>query len=161
MKKNLITNHCSESTADAYRNTLLRKNRYFILLAVLGLLMVAAAMLNLTLHFAPDAMDIVDLYCIIGCTLIALSAAKLFQNRRLLHNEALFQKARLKNTDERNLAISAKAIQGAAGTVIIGCYFAMLIGGFFNMTVFWCFWIVIMLFGLAYCIFWGYYNAKM
>lgn len=161
MKKRILTTNSPEAAADAYRNSLRRKNHYYVMMAVLGLLMIAAAILNLTLHFAPDAMDTVDLYCIIGFTLIALSMAKLFQNRRLLRNEALFQKARLKNTDERNLAIYAKAIQGAAGTVVIGCYFAMLIGGFFNMTVFWCFWIVIMLFILAYCILWGYYNSKM
>lgn len=52
-------------------------------------------------------------------------------------------------------------MQAAAVTVVIGSYVAMLTGGLFHRMIFWCFWLVIMLYMLAYFIFAGYYRSKM
>lgn len=158
---NNFTNAASSSVSDDYSKVLRRKSTYFVLMAVLGILMIIAATLNLTLHFAPNSEDTLNLYYGMGTGLTAVSLIKLLQNRRLLHSEALLKKARLKNLDERNLALTAKAMQGAATTVVMGCYLAMLIGGFYNIVLFWCFWSVIMLYALGYCIFLGYYRTKM
>lgn len=43
-------------------------------------------------------------------------------------------------------------MQAAAVTVVIGSYVAMLTGGLFHRMIFWCFWLVIMLYMLAYFI---------
>lgn len=158
---NYFIDNSSEATSDPYRVSLLRKNRFFALMTGLGLLMIAAATLNFSLQFAPNADSVMEFYCGIGSALTAVSLIKLFLNRRLLRNESFLKKARLQYMDERNLALNSKSTQSAAGTVLIGCYLAMLIGGLYNMTIFWCFWSVIILFLFAYCIYFRYYQTKM
>lgn len=146
---------------EGFRMYIKKKNRLFMLFAVLGLLMIAVAVSDSILQYASAKQHILDLYCGIGSGLFFVSLVKLVMHRRILHNSELCKAARLRHQDERNITIQAKAMQGAAVTVVMGSYVAMLIGGLFHMMIFWCFWLVIMVYMLAYFIFTGYYRSKM
>lgn len=148
-------------TNDDYRKIIKKKIRAMQILFLVGIFTILA-------NIAGSLTGLINLdsflsgLCLgMGCGLITAAIIKIIQYRKILGNEERLKEERLKYTDERNLAITAKAVHSATFSVIILSYVAMLVGACFNRIIFFCFWLIIMAFMLIYFIFLKYYSRKM
>lgn len=152
----------SVTTNEEFRKVLEKKIRIFILLILIGIITSGIAIGAKCLSYENASNDwLITFYSGIGFGLIFASIIKIMRFKQIMANEDLLKKERLKNYDERNRQIAAKAMQTATIIVMIFSYIAMLIGAFYNRVVFYCFWWIVILFTLCYAILFKYFNRKM
>ncbi len=151
----------SVKTNDDFRKVLQKKSRLMGILILLGFITILTVGAAAITGFLESDSYLCGLYLGLGCGLVFAGILKILQFRRISGNAELLKKERLKYTDERNHAISAKAVQTATIVVLILSYLAMLIGVCFNRMIFYCYWSIIMVFLIAYMICNKYYSRKM
>ena len=90
---------------EEFRRQLKAKNKFMWLFIVLGIF--SAAVAYYCEFFGEMNVDdyMLGVYCGIGVGLVGAGVALLIRNKRLLKDEAKLKKARLEQTDERNVEI--------------------------------------------------------
>lgn len=156
-------------TNEEYSKIIEKRIPYFILIIILGILTASIAICNEIWGFMSNIllnnnnnMSLMDgFYTGIGTFLTVIATISIIRYKKILKSDSSLKKERLKVQDERNQMIVTKAAQSATFTVIICSFFIMLIVGFYNRTVFFCFWGIVVLFFISYRFFNSYYNRKL
>lgn len=116
-------------TDEDYKKSLKKKMIAYRVLFLLGLItivtfQIAREWFQMTL---PDFM--MGFYSGIGAGLIGVSLILTLKTRRILRSPEALRRSRIKNTDERNVNISAKSMRTALFVLLIAMYLVMIIGG--------------------------------
>ncbi len=148
-------------TNDDFRKIIGRKSNIMKLLIFCGFVTILVTWIAAMAGLLDSDSFFCGLYVGLGCGLILAGTIKVLQMRKLLRNEELLKKERIKFTDERNRAITAKAVQTSIFIILVLSYAAMLIGVFYSKIIFYCYWSMIIAFFLVYLACIKYYNHKM
>lgn len=148
-------------TNEEFRRIVEKKKKIMGMFCLLGAITVLADAIAATAGLLESDSYLCGLFLGLGCGLIGAGLLKLLQLKKISSNEELLKKERLKYTDERNRAITSKAILMTTLVILLLSYLAMLIGAFYSRTVFYCFWFVLIGFFFLYAIFFRHYNRKM
>ena len=148
-------------TNDDFRKIIKKKNKIMLMLILIGGITILVVGLAVAAGLLDSDSYLCGLYLGLGTGLIFAGILKILRHRKILQNEELLKKERLKYTDERNRAISSKAMETSLFILLILSYMGMLIGVFYSRIIFYCYWSVIMAFLLLYIICTRYYNHKM
>ena len=148
-------------TNEDFRKVLKKKSRFLGVLALAGVVTILADIIAVAAGVLDSDSYLCGLYLGLGCGLIGAGFIKILQLKKISRNEERLKEERLKYTDERNYAISAKAIRSATIAVLALSYLPMLIGAIYSRIIFYCFLSVVMGFIFFYFIFTAYYKRKM
>ncbi|NLL75824.1 MAG: hypothetical protein GX235_01040 [Clostridiales bacterium] len=138
-----------------------KRIRIFYWLITAGGITAAIALCNELFWHIGENSWLNGVYTGVGSGLIFAAIISIIKNKKVLKDEALLKEERLRTQDERNRTISAKAMQSATFALFILSYIALLIGGFFSRTIFYCFWWIVIIFTFSYLIFRKYYSYKI
>lgn len=149
-------------TDEDYKRLLLRRQRFYIVLMLLGLTTMAIAFLaeflawNVTL-----SANALGFYCGAGTGATFATIVFLIRTRRMMKNPEAIRKARIKETDERILEIGRHAAVVAGYVLLIVLYLVCLIGGLFYPELLMILAGLISVFLLAYSVSFAIYNKRM
>lgn len=126
------------TTLEEYKAAVRRRVNLFWGLSALGALTLAVTVLLVGGQAAEtgDAAHLHGFWCGIGAGLIVAGSLLATRTRALLKNEEKLRRAQLEEQDERNQAVTARALSLTAAVLVFGIYAAMLVASFFSMTVF-------------------------
>lgn len=126
------------ATAEEFRRLLRSFQRWTAVLAVLGMLTVAFALLGVPLLVTgTERADFFSgFYTGVGCAVTVVSLAGYLRVRRLLQDDAAFQREFTRQTDERNVEIAGRALQTAGVVLAIILYAVLLVCGLFAPELF-------------------------
>lgn len=126
------------TTLEEYKAALRGRVRLFWGVSLLGVLTLAATLLLMggRIASAPNTAHLEGIWCGIGFGLTVAGALFSVRTRALLKNQEKLRRAQLEEQDERNQAVTTRALSLTAGALVLGMYAAMLVSSFFNMTVF-------------------------
>ncbi len=146
---------------EEYRKQIQAKNKCIWGLILLGLI---TAVIAYYMEFSGK-MKVDDymlgVYCGLGVGLVASGIAFLIRNKRLLKDEAKLKKARLEQTDERNVEIGIHAQRIAAMVLLVAMYLVFLLGGLYESVLSKVMACLICLFVAVYSIAWRVLNKRM
>ena len=153
-KKNVKNN-------EDYKEVLKAKRVVWLIMLLLGILTIGVGLMS-NMWALPNIDDYMKgLYLGFGVGLSVVCSLKLLKIGKVLKNENLLKKERLKNYDERNISIYQKAIVSASFMSMLICYAVALVAGLFNtfitQMIFACVGVYLMIF-LA---FYFYYQKRM
>ena len=146
---------------EEFRRQLKAKNKFMWLFIVLGIF--SAAVAYYCEFFGKMKVDdyMLGVYCGIGVGLVGAGVALLIRNKRLLKDEAKLKKARLEQTDERNVEIGIHAQRIAAMVLLVAMYLVFLLGGLYESVLSKVMACLICLFVAVYSIAWRALNKRM
>ena len=149
-------------TDEEFRRQLEARKRVTLASAVLG----AAAVLSgiLMIFLMPDAEQtffLAGVYCGVGAAAVVLSVKFLLKMKKMLRDESLLRRERIKAGDERNSEIGKKAVSASVTVFMFAMLAALLAAGFFSMEVFWTLWAVTVGYGLLIKLLELYYKRHM
>lgn len=126
------------TTLEEYKAALRRRVWAYLCLIPLGLLTLATTLLLMggKISDMGDLAHLEGIWCGLGTGLIFFGAIYAWRTRTLLKDEARLRRSQLEEQDERNYAISSRALNLTAVTLLCVLYVAMLISSFINITVF-------------------------
>lgn len=148
-------------TNEEYLNHLKKGMKTSVLTLIVGISTIAIAVLNEVFGFVDDNSLVNGLYAGLGTGIVIGSIIGILKSKKVMKNETLLKKERLKKQDERNQLIADKALKAATATILLISYAAVLVAGFYSKVALFCFWFIAVVFGLSYQCFVMYYNKKM
>ena len=121
---------CNARTNEEYKLELKKRQRLMGILLLLGILTLATMVSLIILK--PETMEnyTVGFFCGVGTGLILGGLLGIIKIRKTLKDEAAIKEARLTETDEREQAISAKAIQTTLKILLLSIYLLLLFCSF-------------------------------
>ena len=149
------------NTDEEYRRKLEDRQK----LSWVTLLMGSAAVIAgiIMLRVMPDSYRtgfLSGLYCGVGASVIVADIISLIKVRKLLKDEALLHRERIKESDERKNEIAKKAAATAVTVFIFILFATLIVSGFFSMEVFWTLWGSLIAYFLIFIGFKTYYAKK-
>lgn len=146
---------------EEYKKELKRRNLWYLLIAVLGILAAVAAFAAGQSGTAQIPEYILGVYCGVG-TGITLGMGILFaRNLLLLKNEEKLKQSRLENADERLEMIGNKASHTALKVLMLAGSAAALIGGIYEPVLIRVLIFELDMFLFSYLAAFAYYKKKM
>lgn len=133
-------------TDEEYRKKLIAKNQVNILLCIVGAVSIIVAVVRLLYTHEMQESFTCGVFAGTGGAIMIASGGAIRKTKKLLKDAKLLRKERLKETDERNNVIQQKTTYLSSTILLVVCYLALLISCFFNMTVFWTIWSILMLY---------------
>lgn len=124
------------ATNEDYKKVIKSRMRTMVLLFILGIITLGVSLYVKSLPYPSLNEHMTFAYMGVGTGLTAAAAVLWIRYRLMIKNDAALKKNRLADTDERNLEISRKAFQTATVVLLVACYAAGLIGGFFYPILF-------------------------
>ena len=121
---------CNARTNEEYKAELKKRQRLMGVLLLLGIITLVTMLAFLLLK--PETLEsyTAGFFCGVGTGLILASLLGIFKIRKTINDEAALKEARLTETDEREQAISAKAIQTTLKIVLLSLYLLLLLCSF-------------------------------
>ena len=149
-------------TDEDYRKLLLRRQRTYIGMMILGIVTFAVATLAeiLSWDIALSSRDL-GFYCGMGTGVTFGALVFLMRVRRSLKSPEKLHAARIKATDERMLEISRRSIAAAGYALLIAVYLACLIGGLYYPVLLTALAILAGIFLITYMMSFFIYSKKM
>ena len=149
------------STNEEFKEVLRAKISLYFIILLLGIITMGVSVwVRIIGGFGlEDYMQ--GVYCGVGGGLIGASLALIVKNKIILKSEEKIKKERLKNYDERNIAISQKALLSALGVLMVALYLMGLIGGLFNPILMRALSFLVLVFLVGYLVFYKIYFKKM
>lgn len=122
--------HCNARTNEEYKTELKKRKCLMLTFLLLGILTLITAIFFLI--FQPETSEnyTVAFFCGVGVGLILGGLMGIFKIRKTMNNEAALKEARLTETDEREQAISAKAVHMTLKIVLLSLYLLLLLCSF-------------------------------
>ena len=119
-------------TDDDYRRVLLRRQRFFIGMLIIGIFTGAIAACAEFLEWDVTlSSHTLGFYSGVGTGLSFGAIVLLVRLRRTLKNDEFLRKARIRETDERTQDINRRALAVAGYALLIAVYLICIIGGLF------------------------------
>ena len=125
----LLSGKGDYATNEGYRKTVKRKIKVMSLIIVLGLVSIAAVEICKYFFNIPINDYTEGLYLGIGTGLVACGTILIVKRKRLLADEEKLKKARIAESDERNLAIANASWKTATIALLFAVYAEFLIAG--------------------------------
>ncbi len=122
--------------------------------AVLGFVILWKELLGIPEHQA-------GVLCGFGIGLIIGSVSLFIRIKTTLASEEKIKESRLRETDERELAVNSKALRMTAYIILVCLYLCMLIGGLFEPMITYICCLLIGIFLISYTVLKKYYQRKM
>lgn len=143
---------CNARTNEEYKTELKKRQRLMGILLLLGILTLAT-MITLIL-IKPDTLEsyTAGFFSGVGTGLILGGLLGILKIRKTLKDEAAIKKARLTETDEREQAISAKAIHTTLKVLLLSIYLLLLLCSFVTIEAVTVLSLLIAIFFLTYII---------
>lgn len=149
------------NTDEKYRVYIQKRQKLWIGLALMGLLTLGVGILCGMNVMGDQTSFLSGLYSGVGGGMLAVAIGRAMKDRKLLKNSRVLHSERLKAQDERLIAVGEKS-QSMSGLIAFGfAYVGLLVSGFFNMTVFWTLWVVVIAYAIIYVITFAIVNRKM
>lgn len=153
--------NCTARTNEEYKVELKKRQRLMIVLLVLGILTLAVmAVLILTKPETTESYT-AGFFCGIGIGLTLASILCIRDLQKTMTDEAALKEARLKETDEREQAISAKALQMTLKIMLLSIYLLALLCSFITTETASVLALLLAIFFLSYIISRKIYSNKM
>lgn len=132
------------NTDEKYRVYIQKRQKLWMVLALLGIITLGVGILCGMNVIGKQESFLSGLYSGVGGGMLAVAIGRAMKDRKLLKNSRVLHSERLKAQDERLIAVGEKS-QSMSGFIAFGfAYAGLLVSGFFNMTVFWTLWVVVM-----------------
>ncbi|MBP7349347.1 MAG: hypothetical protein KA965_11765 [Butyrivibrio sp.] len=125
----LLSGKGDYTTNEGYRKTVKRKIAVMSLIIILGLVSIAAIELCKHIFNIPITDYTEGLYLGIGTGLVACGTILIIKRKRILADEEKLKKARIAESDERNLAIANASWKTATIALLFAVYAEFLIAG--------------------------------
>lgn len=132
-----------------------------VLSLLLGIATVAAAIFWVQNTISSQMVFLSGLFTGLGSVMIVASIITIVKISRLFKDERKLHQQRLKEGDERIHTIARQAGFVAGTVVILAEYLALLVSGFFNLTVFWTLWAAVIFHSGLIAVLTKYYKKKM
>lgn len=158
--KGLLYN-CSARTNEEYKVELKKRQRLMVILLCLGILTLATMIILILIK--PDTTEnyTAGFFCGVGTGLILGGFLGVQKIRKTLKDEAELKEARLTETDEREQAISAKAIHTTLKILLLSIYLLLLLCSFITVETVTILSLLIAIFFLSYIISRKIYSQRM
>jgi len=152
---------CNARTNEEYRAELKKRQRLMGIILLLGVFTLAA-MIALIL-VKPETLEsyTAGFFSGVGTGLILSGLLGILKIRSTLKDEAKLKQARLTETDEREQAISAKAIQTTLKLMLLSIYLLILLCAFVAIKAVTVLWLLVCIFLLSYLISRKIYSQRM
>lgn len=152
---------CTARTNEEYRSELKKRQRLMCLLLLLGIVTLAAMLAIIFL--TPNAQEnySAGFFCGVGTGLILGGFLGIQKIKKTLNDEALLKEARLTETDEREQAISAKAIHTTLKVMLLSIYLLLLLCSFITIEAVTILSLLVAIFFLSYIISRKAYSRSM
>ena len=153
--------HCTARTNEEYKMELKKRQRLMMFLLFLGILTLSTMIALILLK--PDASESYSswFFCGVGTGLILGGFLGFQKIRKTLKDETLIKEARLTETDEREQAISAKAIHMTLKIMLLSIYLLLLLCSFITVEAITLLSLLVAVFFLSYIISRKIYSQRM
>ena len=153
--------HCTARTNEEYKVELKKRQRLMLILLLLGVVTLAVMIALLLLK--PDTTEsyTAGFFCGVGTGLILGGGLAIRKIRKTMHDETALKEARLLETDEREQAISAKALQMTLKIMLLSIYLFLLLCSFITIEAVTILSLLIAIFFLSYIISRKIYSNRM
>lgn len=152
---------CNARTNEEYKAELKKRQRLMGILLLLGIVTLATTLAFLLLKPEAIASYTAGFFCGVGTGLILGGLLGFLKIRKTINDEAALKEARLTETDEREQAISAKAIQTTLKIMLLSIYLLLLHCSFVTIEAVTVLSLLIAIFFLSYIISRKYYSQNM
>ncbi len=128
-------------TDEEFRRKLTARKRVILAGVLMGALAFASGILML--FIMPDTKQnsfLAGVYCGVGTAAIVIGGRALYKMRKMLKDESLLRKERIKEGDERAAEIGKQATVSGVQIYLFAMLAGLLVSGFFSMQVFWTLW---------------------
>ncbi len=128
-------------TDEEFKKKLTARKRLLLAGVTMGILAIAAGIMMI--FVMPDTEQnafLAGVYCGAGTAAVVMGTAALYKMRKMLRDESLLRKERIKEGDERTSEIGKKATVFGVQIYLFAMLAGILVSGFFSMQVFWTLW---------------------
>ena len=149
------------NTDEEYRRKLEGRQKLSWVTMLMGIAAIIAGIIML--RVMPDSYRtgfLFGLYCGVGASVIVVDIISLIKVRRIMKDETLLRRERIKESDERKKEIARKAAATAMMVFVYILFAALIVSGFFSMEVFWTLWGSLIAYFLIFIGFKTYYTKK-
>ena len=152
---------CNARTNEEYRAELKKRQRLMGILVLLGIVTVVTMIAIIIL--IPESLESYSagFFCGVGTGLILGGLLGILKIRKTIKDEAALKEARLTETDEREQAISAKALQTTLKVMLLSIYLLLLLCSIVTVEAVTVLSLLIAVFFLSYLISRKMYSQKM
>ena len=153
--------HCTARTNEEYKAELKKRQRLMIVLLLLGIL--TLAVMAILLVTQPETTDsyTTGFFCGAGTGLVLGAILCIRKLHKTMNDEAALKEARLTETDEREQAISAKAVQMTLKILLLSLYLFLLLCSFVTIKTVTVLSLLVAIFFLTYIISRKLYSQRM
>ncbi len=141
---------CNARTNEEYKVELKKRQRLMGILLLLGALTIGTIIALILIN--PETLESypAGFFCGIGTGLILGGLLGILKIRKTISNEAALKQARLTETDEREQAISAKAVHTTLKILLLSIYLLLLLCSFVTVEAITVLFLLICIFILSY-----------
>lgn len=152
---------CNARTNEEYKIELKKRQHLMGILLLLGILTLATMVSLIILK--PETMEnyTVGFFCGVGTGLILGGLLGIIKIRKTINNEAALKEARLTETDEREKAISSKAIHTTLKIMFLSIYLLILLCSIVTVETITVLFLLICIFVLSYLFSRKIYSQRM
>lgn len=153
--------HCTARTNEEYKVELKKRQRLMLILLFLGILTLATMITLILIKSDTTESYTAAFFCGVGTGLILGGFFGFQKIRKTMKDETLIKEARLTETDEREQAISAKAIHMTLKIMLLSLYLLLLLCSFVTVEAITLLSLLIAVFFLSYIISRKIYSQRM
>ncbi len=149
------------NTDEEYRRKLESRQKLSWATLLMGIAAVIAGIIML--RVMPDSYRtgfLSGLYCGVGVSVIVVDLISLIKVRKILKDNTLLHRERIKESDERKNEIARRAAARGVTVFVYILFAALIVSGFFSMEVFWTLWGSLIAYFLIFIGFKTYYTKK-
>lgn len=148
-------------TDEEYRKKMVFNSRMNFLLCGVGVITIIASIIRMfNITETQDAFTS-GVFAGTGAAILAVGGREIWKAKKLMKDAKRLREERLKASDERNSVIQQKTTYLSSMILLAVCYVALLISCFFNMTVFWTIWGILILYFVLTVFFKKYYEKQL
>lgn len=152
---------CNARTNEEYKVELKKRQRLMGILLLLGVLTIGTIIALILINPETQESYPAGFFCGIGTGLILGGLLGIIKIRKTISNEAALKQARLTETDEREQAISAKAVHTTLKILLLSIYLLLLLCSFVTIEAITVLFLLICIFVLSYLCSRKIYSQRM
>lgn len=149
------------NTDEEYRRKLESRQKLSWVTLIMGIAAVIAGIIMLrVMSDSHRTAFLSGLYCGVGAGVIVADIVSLLKVRKMLRDDTMLHRERIKESDERKNEIAKRTAATAMTVFVYVLFAALIVSGFFSMEVFWTLWGSLIAYFLIFIGFKTYYTKK-